>query len=263
VAMFFTMIRENTIINMKIQANFFIWWVNPPVLWFYWEIMARFLLASVKTMVLANVFSSIFFRSQVLKRRGAYLAYSQAQEKIFLFSHTSISDTPLTCWRMHPWHWFSPIRSITSTDFIQEMLRRIKLANAPSHILNSMKNVDSLIQVDFMSIMTFQVALNACSASIITLLKGAKIALECRTFKPDAAHCIREAPKSCRESQISSGRSSEIPDAAGASKIRMAHFPRICHSICVRERIVCYKSLNFSIIPVKFALRSALAKLWT
>ena len=213
-------------------------------------------------MVLANVFSSIFFRSQVFKRRGAYLAYSQAQEKIFLFLHTSISDTPLTCWRMHPWYWFSPIRSITSTDFIQEMLRRIELANAPSHILNSMKNVDSLIQVDFMSIMTFQVALNACSASIITLLKGAKIALECRTFKPDAAHCIREAPKSCRESQISSGRSSEIPDASGASKIRMAHFPPICHSFCVRERIVCYKSLNFSKIPVKLALRSTLAKFW-
>ncbi len=36
------------------------------------------------------------------------------------------------------------------------------------------RNVDSLIQVDFMSIMTFQVALNACSASNITLLKGAK-----------------------------------------------------------------------------------------
>ena len=122
-------------------------------------------------------------------------------------------------------------------------------------------SISNLIQVDFMSIMTFQVALNACSASIITLLKGAKIALECRTFKPDAAHCFRKAPKCCRESQISSGRASEIPDAADASKIRMAHFPPICHSFCVRERIVCYKSLKFSIIPVKLALRSALAKL--
>jgi hypothetical protein len=54
--------------------------------------------------------------------------------------------------------------------------------------------------------MTFQDALNACSASIITLLKGAKIALECSTFKSDAAHCTREARKCCSESQISSGK---------------------------------------------------------
>ena len=134
------------------------------------------------------------------------------------------------------------------------MLRRIKLANAPSHILNSMKNVDSLIQVDFMSIMTFQVALTACSASIITLLKGAKIAHECRTFE-------LEAEKSCHKLQNSCCRSSEIPDATGASKIGMAHFPPISHSFCVRERMVCYKSLNFSIILVKLALRSALAKM--
>ncbi len=158
---------------------------------------------------------------------------------------------------MHPW--FSLIRSIISTDFIQEMLRRIKLAYAPPNILNSKKNVESFIQVDFMSIMTFHVALKACSASILTLLNGAQIALECRTFEPEGAHCIREA----RELQNSRGRSSEIPDAAGASKIRMAHFPPICHSFCVRERIVCYKSLNLSIIPVKLALRSVVAKLWT
>ncbi len=107
------------------------------------------------------------------------------------------------------------------------------------------KNVDSLIQAKFMSIVTFYVALNAWSASILTLLKGAKIALECRTFKPDAAHCIREAPKSCREFKNSSGSSSKIPDAEGDSKIRMAHLPPFCHSLCVRERIVCYKSLKF------------------
>ncbi len=141
------------------------------------------------------------------------------------------------------------------------MLRRIKLAIAPSHILNSMKNVDSFIQVDFMSILTFNVTLNAWTASILAVLKGPKIALECRTFKPEGALCFREAQKRCRESQISSGRSSEIPNAAGASKIRMTHFLPMCHSFFVRERIVYYKSQNVSKIPVKKTLPSVLAKL--
>ncbi len=68
---------------------------------------------------------------------------------------------------------------------------------------------------------------------------------------------------SCRQLQNSSGslRSSEIPDAAGASKIQIALSPTICHSYCVREIIVCYKSLNFSKIPVKLTLQSVLAKL--
>ncbi len=73
---------------------------------------------------------------------------------------------------------------------------------------------------------------------ILTLLKGAKIELGCRAFEPKAAHCIREAPNGGRELQNSSGRSSKIPDAAGTSKIRMAQFPPICHSVCIRVRIV-------------------------
>jgi hypothetical protein len=89
-------------------------------------------------MVITIFFSCIFFRSQVFKRRGANLPYSQAQEKIFLFLCTIISDTPLTCWKMHPWYWLSPIRSITNTDFIQKILQRVQLANAPPHFLNSM-----------------------------------------------------------------------------------------------------------------------------
>jgi hypothetical protein len=75
-----------------------------------------------------------------------------------------------------------------------------------------------LILVDCMSIMTFNVALNACSASILTIFKGAKRELECRTFEPEAAHCIRKALKRYRELQDLSGRSSEIPDAAGAQE---------------------------------------------
>ncbi len=148
------------------------------------------------------------------------MPFSQAQEKqllVFAHKHFRFSAHIL---KNAPMILISPIRSITSTDFIQEMLRRIKLAIAPSNILNLLKNADSLIQVDFMSISTLNVALNASSsASILTVLKGAKIALECRSFDPEGAHCIREAPRCCRESQKSSGRSSEIPpDAAGASK---------------------------------------------
>jgi hypothetical protein len=30
----------------------------------------------------------------------------------------------------------------------------------------------------------------------------------------------------------------------------MAHFPPNPHSICIGERMVCHKSINFSIIPV-------------
>ncbi len=51
-------------------------------------------------------------------------------------------------------------------------------------------HVESLLQVDFMSIMTFSVSHTACSASILNHLKGMKIALECRTFEPEAAHYI-------------------------------------------------------------------------
>jgi hypothetical protein len=128
-------------------------------------------------MVLANVFSSIFFRSQVFKRRGAYLAYSQAQEKIFLFLHTSISDTPLTCWRMHPWYWFSPIRSITSTDFIQEMLRRIKLANAPSHILNRGKTLILWFKLILCQLWLFKSHLTPVLLRLSLFWKGRKLRL--------------------------------------------------------------------------------------
>ncbi len=72
-----------------------------------------------------------------------------------------------------------------------------------------MKNVDSLIQVDFMPIMTFDVALIACSASIFTRLKGAKIALECRTFEPDLGGGDRESTSFARP-----GSSKKLPRIA-------------------------------------------------
>ncbi len=48
------------------------------------------------------------------------------------------------------------------------------------------------------AIMTLNVAHYSCSASILTLLKGANTAIECRTFEPEGAQCIRKAAKRCR-----------------------------------------------------------------
>ncbi len=43
-----------------------------------------------------------------------------------------------------------------------------------------------------------------------------KNSIEWKTFEPEGAHCIKKASKSCRELQISSDRSSNIPGAAEA-----------------------------------------------
>ncbi len=124
------------------------------------------------------------------------------------------------------------------------------------------------IQVDFfLSIMTFHVSLKALSASIFNLLKGVKIALECRPLEPEA-HCRKflEAPKKLPRMAATRTLKFEWQVERNSGRGRSFHdpnfpFPTYFATHSVSERELCLKSLNFSIIPLKRTLRSVLAKL--